>query len=236
MIPSGRGPYSNSLLLVGGGRLARHLNFYFREFGPLETWNRSQDPQLLRQSLERCGTVALAISDDAILPFRDAWLGDFRGKVVHFSGALHDDAMIAAHPLMTFGPDLYEIEFYRRVHFVMTGSSFPDVFPGLPNSWSLLPAHQKPLYHAQCVMGGNFPGLLFAHMESELCGRWDLPREAVRTYIERACLNYLQSGSAAVTGPLIRRDLGTVEKNINALEAAPDRWSRIYRAFKEVIL
>lgn len=133
---------------------------------------------------------------------------------------------------MSFGTELYPESFYPKIHFALTGAdSLRDLFPNWSNSFSKISAEQKPLYHALCVLGGNFPVLLWNKMESDLKAM-GLPEEGVRLYIQRVSENYLKMGSLALTGPLVRKDKSTIQKNLAALSRDP--WEKVYRAFREV--
>jgi hypothetical protein len=112
---------------------------------------------------------------------------------------------------------------------VSDGPSFDDIFPGLPNrSWAIGAEH-KPLYHALCVMAGNFPTLLWSKVTGEFEGRLGLPGNILRPYLARTLENTSQNGSRALTGPLARGDRGTVQRNLAAL--GDDTYTDIYRAF-----
>ncbi|MFP4005074.1 MAG: hypothetical protein ACLFV8_14975, partial [Alphaproteobacteria bacterium] len=157
--------------LLGSGRLARHLAFYFRTEGlPVRRWARraerefnTVDPadcadaeERLRAAVADCSHILMLLSDDAIAPFVERH-GFLREKIlIHCSGAQSISGLNGAHPLMTFGPELYGPERYRAVPFVTDaeGLSFPDLFPGLPNPHYALPAEKKALYHAYCVISG----------------------------------------------------------------------------------
>lgn len=234
MIRNGQGPQTQSLLLIGSGRLARHLSFYLElSKTPFRTWSRDrQSLDELNALLSDASTVALAISDDALGSFIDGSLRSFGGRIVHFSGSWHREGILSAHPLMSFGTELYPGDFYPKIHFSLTGTdSLRDLFPDWANSFSKISAEQKPLYHALCVLGGNFPVLLWNKMESDLKAM-GLPEEGIRLYIQRVSDNYLKMGSLALTGPLVRKDETTIQKNLAAL--APDPWEKVYRAFREV--
>lgn len=221
-------------LIVGAGKLAKHLNHYLHllELSPL-CWDRSQDPHLLKTKIDEASHILLAISDAAIQGFYNQNLAGLDKKTVHFSGALHFDEIMAAHPLMSFGPELYSLETYRRIHFVITGT--PDLtsaLPGVPNPFSLLPAEKKALYHALCVMGGNFPVILWQKMFSEF-QKLGIPSQAGNIYLETILRNTLTNPMTALTGPLVRKDKKTVIKNIEALEG--DEFQKIYWAFAKAI-
>ena len=107
-------------LIIGDGRLARHLRTYLSFLNlPHDQWARStQGPRELTALSERASHVLLAISDSAIEPFLVAQPNLLRRVCVHFSGAFVHASVASAHPLMTFGPDLYSVETYRSVPFV----------------------------------------------------------------------------------------------------------------------
>ena len=87
--------YAVVVLLIGSGKLARHLEHWFSihaEYSAaLLTWNRHQDPMLLYQYLSTATQRLLAIADAAIIDFYEQYLLQYPGSVVHFSGAIHDD-------------------------------------------------------------------------------------------------------------------------------------------------
>jgi predicted short-subunit dehydrogenase-like oxidoreductase (DUF2520 family) len=217
--------------LIGRGRVATHMAHYLDlEAQPFLTWNREDQPSPER-ALAGADTILLAISDGALAPFLADHPGLGPRPVVHFSGSLVLDGAHGIHPLMTFGPDLYELETYRSIPFVEErgGPGFGKLFPGLRNpSWAIDPA-QKPLYHALCVLAGNFSTLLWskAYQDFEEC--LGLPREALRPFLTCTSDNALTAGRDALTGPLSRGDVETVERDLRALEGDP--YADIYRAF-----
>jgi predicted short-subunit dehydrogenase-like oxidoreductase (DUF2520 family) len=221
-------------LIVGAGKLAKHLNHYLSllELHPL-SWDRSQDPHLLKTKIAEASHVLLAISDSAIESFYLKHLAGLDKTVVHFSGAMNVPEVIAAHPLMTFGPELYDRDTYFRIHFVLTGAAnLNEILPGLPNEFSLLAPEHKALYHALCVIGGNFPIILWQKMFSEM-ERLGVPREAARVYLETVLHNTMKNPQTALTGPLARKDRTTVLKNIEALENDP--FQEVYFDFAKIV-
>jgi 2-dehydropantoate 2-reductase len=221
-------------LIVGAGKLAKHLNHYLSllELHPLN-WDRSQDPHLLKTKIAEASHVLLAISDSAIENFYRKNLAGLDKTVVHFSGALNIPEVIAAHPLMTFGPELYDRDTYFRIHFVLTGvAALNEALPGLPNDFSVLAPEHKALYHALCVMGGNFPVILWQKMFADF-ERLGISREAARVYLETVLHNTMKSPQTALTGPLARRDKATVLKNIEALENDP--FQEVYFTFANIV-
>ncbi len=217
--------------LVGRGRVARHLAHWFTLEGlPHRQWHRGK-PESPEQTLENCETVLLAVSDDAIEAVIAAHPVLTRKLALHLSGSRTIPGIPGFHPLMTFGPDLYEIDVYRSIPFVTEagGPAFPEVFPTLPNPHQELDPAKKALYHALCVMSGNFTTLLWAQTFKEFENDLGLPREMLLPYLSRTIANLSASPDEALTGPLARGDKGTVEANLKALGSDP--WRNVYRAF-----
>lgn len=231
MIRHGQAPHSKPLL-VGSGHVARHFSFYFENLGlDFAAWNR-REPVTLRDRLAGADRVWLAVSDSALPALIDGELRDFPGTIVHFSGAFNHPRAIGAHPLMTFGPALYEPAFYPRIHFTVSGGTLDEALPGLKNPWSPIMSAERARYHALCVLGGNFPVLLWNKMEKDLAAL-GVPSEAARSYLLQVARNYASLGEKALTGPLVRKDAITIEKNLAAL--AGDPWQEVYKSFLEAV-
>ena len=217
--------------IVGRGRVATHIARYLQlESQDYCTWHRD-DSAAPEEALGTATTLLLAISDDALEPFLQANPGLGDKTLVHFSGCKTLQGVTGLHPLTTFGPEPYDLDTYRAIPFVAEEGSagFSDIFPALENpSWSI-PADQKPLYHALCVMAGNFPTLLWAKTIADFENRLGLPREILGPYLRQTLNNTLGSGSTALTGPLARGDRETARRNLAALD--DERFADIYRAF-----
>jgi predicted short-subunit dehydrogenase-like oxidoreductase (DUF2520 family) len=210
--------------IVGSGRLARHLLHYFSLLDiPVRAWSRRQpDPDPVA-ALADCRTVLLLINDDQIVPFIDAWPA-WRGKqLMHCSGSLVTDAAEGAHPLMTFGDTLYELETYRRTPFVLERGRTPldELLPGLPNPWFTIPASERPYYHALCVLAGNGSTILWQKLFAEFDRRFGIPPSAAHPYLAQVAANLAHDPDNALTGPLSRGDAGTISANLTALEGDP---------------
>jgi predicted short-subunit dehydrogenase-like oxidoreductase (DUF2520 family) len=220
--------------LIGRGRVATHMARYLEfEALPFVNWHREMlsPPEA---ALASADTILLAISDGAIRPFLADHPELRHRPVVHFSGSLVIDGAHGLHPLMTFGPDLYDLETYRSIPFIeeKSGASFRELFPRLDNpSWPLEP-DDKALYHALCVLAGNFTTLLWAKAFEDFERRLGLPPEALLPFMAQTCRNTSTTGRMALTGPLARGDMETVKRDLQALEGDP--YARVYRAFAEI--
>lgn len=225
-------------LIIGSGRLATHLSSYFRQINQANKnqkivfshWNRKEGSlDELNNLLSQSTHILLAIKDDALSAFYQKHLATTNKVVIHFSGALSQPNMICTHPLMSFGPDSYSLMEYEKIHFVVSNSqSLQSVFPAFKNSFTILPDDKKALYHAYCVLAGNFPVLLFSEVEKEF-SKLNIPPDKAKYYFEKSCMNYLKYGKEALTGPLIRNDASSIKSNLNSILKTP--YHAIYQAF-----
>jgi hypothetical protein len=218
--------------VVGDGRVARHFCHYFDLLGlPYLRWTRREPRASPPDALASCGPILLLISDTSIVPFVEAWPALRQRRLVHFSGRLVTAAARAAHPLMTFGADLYDIETYRALPFILDadGPPLPDLLPGLPNPSFTIPAAERPYYHALCVLAGNCSTLLWQKLFDGFERRLGLPPAAAHPYLARVAENLMTDPGRALTGPLARGDADGIAANLQALEGDP--FLAVYAAF-----
>lgn len=228
-------------LLIGSGRLAGHLNLWLNHCGyVVGKWNRNLGLEKLQLALQANPRVLLAISDSSLESFYvnnlKAPLDNSGLPPVHFSGSFHHPKMISAHPLMTFSQDLYPVDFYHKIHWTLCGiSSLEVLFPKMKNTYSVITADQKPLYHAACVLGGNLPVLLwremariFAELGHSSGLSPEIPTPAYLAYLSRVLENFSANQKTALTGPIVRGDLTTIEANLKSLDQNP--WREVYQA------
>ena len=221
--------------IVGNGRVARHFLHYFNLLGlPVRSWSRRISGGDPIEALAPCRTVLVLITDSAIVPFIERWDGLGDKRLIHFSGSLVTNAAQAVHPLMTFGHDLYDRDTYTTFPFVLDagGTSFHELFPGLPNPSFTIPATDRPYYHALCVLAGNCSVLLWRKLFAELSDRWGIPASAGHPYLKQIAANLHANAGSALTGPLARGDVETLRTDLNALEG--DSFQDVYAAFVRV--
>jgi 2-dehydropantoate 2-reductase len=230
-------------LLIGSGRVARHLSYYMKTLGlPFEQWSRQSKFQSeltafsaseLQNKLKKSSHLLLAISDSALKDFYQEHLKYYSGKVIHFSGALEIPGIHGAHPLMSFGPELFDLETYKKIPFVLTEGSISDFLPGFPNPAYFIKLEQKPYYHALCVLGGNLPTILWGKLLTGLT-ELGLPQSIGKQYIQQCVENFVTNSSQALTGPLARKDELTIQKNLESLQG--DLFQAVYRSFIPVAM
>jgi hypothetical protein len=217
-------------LVIGHGRVARHFLHYFSLLDiPAVHWHRGMPAHAIPDA----SRTLLLIADRAIDKFCDEFLQGRSGTTVHFSGSLVTDKAVGAHPLMTFGPQLYTLDKYKKIPFVVDEgvARFEELLPGLPNPHVSLPTELKAKYHALCVLSGNFTTILWQKMFSSLKEDLGLPPEIAKMYLQQTVENLLTDPENALTGPLARGDSETVARNLAALKGDPFR--KIYQSFIE---
>ncbi|MBS1982856.1 MAG: DUF2520 domain-containing protein [Bdellovibrionales bacterium] len=222
-------------LLVGSGRAATHFSHYLRLLKiPHLRWSRKTQTEDDLVSLSNsAGSLVLLISDGAIESFVKERPFLANKTLVHFSGALVLPDIFGVHPLVSFGPQLYEESFYRQMAFItdLGAKNFSQLFPDLPNPNFEIAPELRARYHADCVLSGNFTAILWNKFFGELKA-FGISAEAGQTYLDSVVRNIQQDPTRALTGPLARGDHETIQKNIRALEG--DAFQKIYQSFVEV--
>lgn len=219
-------------LLIGNGRIARHLRHYLTLLDlPFATWHRAEPISTLEQKAATASHILLLISDQSIEPFIKRHLTGTDATLVHFSGNLVSAHAHGTHPLMTFADTLYDLECYRSVPFITDADApaFNQLLPGLPNTHFRLDKTLKPKYHALCVMAGNFSSLLWQKLFSAFEQELGLPGSIANPYLLKMAHNLATNPNAALTGPLVRGDTQTIQNNLTALSKDP--FQPIYQSF-----
>jgi hypothetical protein len=229
------------VLILGTGRLAKHLQFYLGSLG-LEVVSLSAR-RLTTAALLSPTHIWIAVSDKAIEPvlrearglLSNAGLDPSVKQWLHSAGglALSDDAGAALfHPLMLFpAGHFYEASFYRRIPFITTAeddASTTITALGLPNPIFRIKKSEQPFYHAMCVLLSNLPYTLWVSIEQEAAKRWDLPRTALTPILEKTIAAFRERGADGLTGPWVRGDETTIEHHQSTLAAT--QFAEIYEA------
>lgn len=223
-------------LIVGSGKVAKHFAHYFTlKQIPFNAWSRKSGTTSELQTLAlQSDVILLLITDSAIDPFieNNSFLKE--KKLVHFSGALSTQKAYGAHPLMTFSNSLYDLDTYEKIPFVVDlPSQFIRIFPQLKNPNYEIEASKKPLYHALCVLSGNFTVLLWQKAFQAFQNQLALPPQILKPYLEQVSKNIISNPEESLTGPLARRDVLTLRKNLDALKNDP--FQKVYKSFIESV-
>jgi 2-dehydropantoate 2-reductase len=226
---------TSSYLLIGNGRLAKHLATYFTLSGiTCLTWSRSSHkslPKLISSSQK----IIVLINDDEIENFILQNRKGFEDKIwIHCSGLLSFPFAESAHPLMTFTDELYDLKFYKQIPFITEKGKIPFnvLLPELQNPSFQIEQEQKPYYHAWCVISGNFTTLLWGRFFKILEDEFEISRRYAFPYLNMIGKN-LTMNDDPLTGPLIRKDKKVIRKNLTALKLKDDPFFLIYKSFVE---
>ena len=102
-----------------------------------------------------------------------------------------------------------------------------------------IPAGEKPRYHAAAVFASNFPTVLMGLAE-ELLRDVGIPAEVARQALHPLFASAVENmrsggGASALTGPIVRGDVDTIDRHLRALRAHPDTLDA-YRALSHAAL
>lgn len=195
------------------------------------------------QAASRADLTVITVPDDHIAGVAAGLLHlDWMGKgIIHTSGAhslealeilKQRGAMIGSlHPAYPFA-GAGDKDMLRGVTFALESES-PRLIAWLDmlveaaegRAFTLRP-EMKPLYHAALAITSNYAVTLYAAGKSLMQhagASADAADGALRTLLAGTAQNLQTKDAAeALTGPLVRGDLGTIEAHLDALKAQPD--------------
>lgn len=224
-------------LIIGNGRVARHFCYYFDQLDLCyKTWARATHSAAeLATALAKASHVIVAISDSAIEDFiKSTLLPQCDSQILlHCSGALLSEHAIGVHPLQTFSHDLYPLDYYQAVPFIIDNSAmtFAELLPGLNNPHSYIKPEDKPYYHALCVIANNFTTLIWQKCFTSMQEKLAISPELLKPILAKTFENIAKDPHTALTGPIARQDSVTLERNLLALVENNDNYKTIFQAF-----
>ncbi len=211
----------------------------------------------LSELLEACDVIAIAVADDAIpdvvaaMAANPMVAGRFIFHVSGGSGTTILDPLenagartAAVHPAMTFtGNPRREVERMMSARFAVTGSS-PDaaaqartIVAALGGTAVEIAEAQRALYHAALCHAANHLVTLIAGASEALASAGVAEPGSLLAPLARAALeNSLVSGHAALSGPILRDDAGTVARHLQAISDGSPELLDAYRAMAQATL
>lgn len=200
--------------------------------------------------VEGAELVVLAVPDDALadLVAGLAATGTWQAGqiVVHTSGRhglavlepvlAHHALPLALHPAMTFTGTAMDLERLTGCSFGVTSEEvLRPVAEALVVEMGGEPVwvreEDRVVYHAALAHGANHLVTLTAQaMEVLARAGVEEPRRVVGPLMQAALDNALRMGDAALTGPVARGDVGTVEDHLRALDRVAPETRRTYVA------
>ena len=197
--------------------------------------------------------VFIATPDDVIYEvcrqIADARAIKENHKIIHFSGAGSLDLLSPAREAGAFVASIHPIQSFADVQGAINhipGSTFGITADEDIKNWAVdlvldlkgipffVPDADKPLYHAAACIASNYVTTLM-HIVEEIYQSLGLTREeAVRAFwpLVRGTLKNIEAKGTvqALTGPISRGDVGTVEKHLLAFQDKLPDFLNVYRA------
>lgn len=202
--------------------------------------------------------VLLAVPDDALsgLVHGLAATGSLRSGqlVVHTCGAHGVDVLspavevgalpLAMHPAMTFTGRTEDVERLPSACMAITAADTAELAGTDSPGWHVaealtlemgmepvrVPEHARKLYHAALTHGANHL-ITLVNECTELLGHAGIEHadRLLGPILSASLDNALRLGDRAITGPVMRGDVGTVRAHLDALDAANPRVHAGYR-------
>ena len=225
--------------IIGNGRMALHMQHYLNYLGLAHSlWSRANDSIESLHSLLSISTHALIlISDSAIDSFITSHIGSRYPQLtlIHFSGCLTSAHAHSAHPLQTFSRSLVSLDHYQKIPFIIEaeGPKFSSLLPSFKNPHYKISSSDKAYYHALCVLANNFTTLLWQKFFTEMRNRFDIKQQDLQPFLEQTLHNLKHDYKNALTGPMARHDIETLQRDLKALEG--DRFYAVFKAFVQNI-
>lgn len=201
--------------------------------------------QSLNELVEGCSIIFITVPDDFIHPVAQTiaeGVNDLDGKLfIHTSGAhsidlleplLTKKAMLASiHPLMAFNDHDLAVKNLASAYLTVERRSESEVLDRLlrimGNKILAVSSDQKALYHAGACVLSNYLTVVLAYglqmMEGATGGKGKEVLEAALPLIYSALDNVKTLGAGhALTGPLKRQDVQTIQKHFAVLGTGPE--------------
>ena len=169
------------------------------------------------------GWVLLAVPDDAIEEMGRI----FKGRCVHMSGSLHFPDIPCVHPLTSFDGTSQD---WTGTPLALTGAVPKEVLSAFENLGFCgfeLPPEKKALYHAAAVITSGHTATLW--LEAARLLRDEnivLPGKGLWPLAIATLNNVEARGAEGRTGPFVRNDNSTIDRDVEAL---PEEWKRLFR-------
>lgn len=198
--------------------------------------------------VDRADLVFLAVPDDAIAPVCEELRWRPSTNAIHCSGAHSIDVLAAArdagagtgscHPLQTLTGAVGDAGRLTGCVFGIEAdeplrSTLREIVRCIGGEPLVLEADDKPLYHAAAVLSSNYVVMLAA-VAADLWSTFGLDRaRALRALLPllRGTVDNLDERGLpdALTGPIARGDVVTVQRHMDALAARRPETAALYR-------
>lgn len=220
--------------IVGNGKASKHFQAYLNLLKiPFALWHRklkTSPERILKDST----IIFILISDCQIENFIKARPFLKKKNLIHFSGALNTKLAFSMHPFRPLAERKLSLSDYQKIPFIINGKKpfIKKLLPKFKNPFIEVPENKKSNYHALCVMGANFPVILWNKTFNDLNTKFNIPKKDIFEYFRASLDNFIENPNGALTGPLQRKDNHTIKANLNSLKNDP--FKNVYTAFKKI--
>lgn len=219
--------------IVGNGKASGHLQTYLKLLKiPYILWHRKLKtaPEKI---LKNSNTIFILITDSQIETFIKNHPFLKKKTLIHFSGALHIKSALSIHPFMPLSKRKLSLSDYQKIPFIINEKKeiIKKLLPDFKNPFIEIPENQKSLYHSLCIMGANFPVILWQKTLNDLNGKFKIPKKYIFKFFRASLDNFIENPDKALTGPLQRKDKAAIMVNLKSLKNDP--FKDVYLAFKK---
>jgi 2-dehydropantoate 2-reductase len=228
--------YKYAYGIVGNGRASGHLQAYLNLLKiPFTLWHKKlkTSPEKI---LESSTLIFILINDSQIKSFIKSHPFLKKKTLIHFSASLNTRLAVSMHPFMALSRRKLSLSDYQKIPFIITENKafIKKLLPKFKNHFIKIPTKKKNFYHALCVMGANFPIILWDKVFKDLNHKFQIPKKDIFNYFKASLDNFIENPNKALTGPLQRKDTTTMTANLNSLKNDP--FKDVYLAFKKTHL
>lgn len=237
------------VVAVGGGTEASRARFVSHVAGARSCAEAGE-------AVTDTNLVVLAVPDDAITEVVTALAVEDRltesMRVVHLSGAAGLEPLrratlagcmtAALHPAQSLTLDPFDPEALIGAAWAVTARERDrgwarDLVAQLGGDPHDVGDDRRVLYHAALAVGSNVVGAAVAMARQLLmAAKVDEPAAFLGPLIDNSTANALRGGAKAVTGPVVRADVGTLAAHLQALERDVPHLAPAYRELQRAVV
>jgi len=195
--------------------------------------------------------LIIAVNDDIIESISDELANENiqlnKRVVAHTSGVKtsnilnslnKNNAYLASmHPVQTFSGAQSDVNKLHNSYFALDGNEkaikvLNKILEDIGGKSFTIPAEFKPYHHLACVLSSNYITTLM-NLAMDLFEPLEIPRNQIKSILLPLMKNAVenmsdQSVASALTGPIVRGDVKTIQEHLNLLKRQKVSWFSTY--------
>lgn len=186
--------------------------------------------------------TALAVADAFVVGQRVVHVAGSRGLAVLRRASLAGARVAACHPAQTVPGTRVDADALVGAAWAVTCAEADrawavDLVEAAGGDAHVVPDDRRVLYHAGLTVGSNTVGAAVAvARQLLLAARVDDPAAFLGPLVRASVDNVLRDGAGALTGPVVRGDVGTVTAHLEQLDADLPALASAYRDLSRALL